>query len=53
MKKHALFGLVLAVASMLISESGSAKDSADDKGSDASTPSSEVEPIGEATGVAG
>jgi uncharacterized protein GlcG (DUF336 family) len=40
MKKHALFGLVLAVASMLISESGSAKDSADDKGPDASTPSS-------------
>jgi uncharacterized protein GlcG (DUF336 family) len=40
MKKHALLGLVLAAASMLISGSGSAKDSADDKGSDTSTPSS-------------
>jgi uncharacterized protein GlcG (DUF336 family) len=40
MKKHVLFGLALAAASMLISGSGSAKDGADDKGADTSTPSS-------------
>jgi uncharacterized protein GlcG (DUF336 family) len=40
MKKHVLFGLALATASMLISGSGSAKDGADDKGADTSTPSS-------------
>jgi uncharacterized protein GlcG (DUF336 family) len=41
MKKHALFSLVLAAASMLISGSGSAKDGADDKGPDTSTSSSQ------------